>query len=293
MITSKDYEKMKRTSAIVNAKILSLLTESPILFIGYSLTDKNIQSLLTDLAENMPFFVEDAAQRISVVQYEAGKKDVTESMRDTDYGVHYTQLSTDNYGEIYSAISKIDQGFSPLEISKYQKAFKQIIDVKGQKGELKQVLTSFVDLEKLPQELKNKNLVVAFGDNRYLYKFPDYADYIKSYFSDGDSMPQEIAIKFILTVSPQSTLPVSKYLKQGMSLTEETKEKINKRLEKFKSLKSLQDTVNVPRTAEDTLKTYVDKDAVEILEMEDDLKLRVKLAYFIKNIESIDGEVAY
>lgn len=289
MITSKDYETMERTSAIVNAKILSLLTESPILFLGYSLTDKNIQSLLTDLANNMPFEIEEAAKRIGVVQYEPNRTEIIESMRDTDYGVYYTQLSTDNFSEIYDAVGSIDQGISPLEISKYQKAFKQIIDVKGQEGELDQVLTTFVDLEKLPQELKNKNLVVAFGDNKYLYRFPDYVDYIKSYFST-ELMPTEIAIKFITSVSPQSTLPISKYLQLGMNLSEEIKKKINQRLERFRSLESLQKTVQLPKVSEDKLKTYFGKSAVEILNMEDEIKASTKLAYFIKHIEQINAK---
>lgn len=171
VITASDYKNLKRTSAIVNAKILSKLTESPILFLGYSLTDENIRCLLKDLADNMPFSIEDAAKRIGVVNYKRGQSKVSEVICDT-FGVHYTQLSTDNYSEIYEKVAEIDQGISPSEIAKYQAAFRKIIDIKGKKGELKNVLTSFVNLDKLPDELKKRNLVVAFGDNRYLYKYP-------------------------------------------------------------------------------------------------------------------------
>ena len=211
VITASDYKNLKRTSAIVNAKILSKLTESPILFLGYSLTDENIRCLLKDLADNMPFSIEDAARRIGVVDYKRGQSKVNEIIRDS-FGVHYTQLSTDNYSEIYEKVAEIDQGVSPSEIAKYQAAFRKIIDIKGKKGELKNVLTSFVNLDKLPDELKKRNLVVAFGDNRYLYKYPSYADYVKSYFLEEDDMPLEIAIKFITNLSPQSALPISKYL---------------------------------------------------------------------------------
>lgn len=295
MITSADYEKMQRTSAIVNAKILSLLTESPILFIGYSLTDKNIQSLLTDLAENMPYPIEEAAKRIGVVQYEKGQTKVIETMRDTDYGVHYTQLSTDNFIDVYNAVSKIDQGFSPMEISKYQNAFKKIIDTKGQSGELKQVLTSFVDLENLPQELKKKKLVVALGDERYLYKFPDYVDYIKSYFLEENPMPRIIAIKFITSMSVQSPLPISKYLNDDMDLSSDVREKLNTRLSRFATLKSIQEKVKVPKATEDKLNRYSEKSAVEIFKMKGDIKATVKLAFFIKHIEEIkvDALVKY
>ncbi len=118
VITSSDYQKLDRTSAIVNAKILSQLTESPILFLGYSLTDENIRSLLKDLSDNMPFSIEDAAGRIGVVNYEKGLNNINEVMHE-DFGVHYTKISTDNYIDIYKKVAKIDQGISPNEIAKY------------------------------------------------------------------------------------------------------------------------------------------------------------------------------
>ncbi len=291
IITGEDYGKIERTSAIVNAKILSYLTEAPILFIGYSLTDENVQSLLKDLADNMPFSIERAAKRIGVVQYVKDKQDVDESLRETAFGVYYTELATDNYSKIYSAVSAVDQGISPAEISKYQNAFRQIIDVRGQKGELKQVLTSFVNLDKLPQELKNKNLVVALGDNRYLYKYPDYVDYVKSYFLNGDNMPEEIALGFILGMSPQSTLPVSKYVCGGhLKINDEQKKKLNKRLGKFNDLKALQENVSVSKKALKVLKKYGDMSPEAILEKNDGIKSRVKLDYFIQHINSIDAK---
>lgn len=45
--------------------------------------------------------------------------------------VHYTNISTDNYSEVYKKIAKIDQGVSPIEISKYQDMIKQIIVTRG------------------------------------------------------------------------------------------------------------------------------------------------------------------
>lgn len=289
MITSDDYETMKRTSAIVNAKILSLLTEAPILFIGYSLTDQNIQSLLTDLAENMPFPIAEAAKRIGVVKYEPGKTEVSEILARTSYGVHYTEITTDNFEQIYRSVTKIDQGYSPLEISKYQNAIKQIIYEKGKTGELKQVLTSLIDLDRLPQEMKNQNVVVAFGNEKHLYKIPEYADYVKSYFLTDNDMPQEIALKFIMSMSPLSPLPIAKYLKHIGELKLSDREKFEKRIEKFASLQDIQSKVNVPKATEMQLREY-DMSAIDILNHKDDIKARIKIAYFVKNIETIDAK---
>ncbi|MCH3983549.1 MAG: SIR2 family protein [Lactobacillus delbrueckii] len=293
VITSSDYQKLDRTSAIVNAKILSQLTESPILFLGYSLTDENIRSLLKDLSDNMPFSIEDAAGRIGVVNYEKGLNNINEVMHE-DFGVHYTKISTDNYIDIYKKVAKIDQGISPNEIAKYQNAFRQIIDTKGKEGQLKHVFTSFVDLNKLPETLKNKNLVVAFGDNRYLYKYPDYVDYIKSYFLEKDGMPIEIAIKFIMKQPTTSTLPVSRYLSQlgkGVTLSNQEKDKINKRLGDFGSIGDLKIGC-VSNKYNNILKKMDFNNPQELFNNKFNNKI-IKLKYFAAHIGDFSKETAF
>lgn len=294
VITSKDYENMERASAIVNAKILSQLTLSPIIFFGYSLTDQNIRSLLEDLSNNIPFSIEKAAKRIGVVDYQKGCESIEETMVDTQYGVHYTKLSTDNFEKIYNSIAKINQGISPLEISKYKNAFRQIIDTKGKQGELKQVLTSFVDLDRLPEELKSKNLVVALGDDRFIYKYPTYVDYIKDYFLKG-KMPIEIAVRFIVNVSTKSTLPVSKYVvkikNENIILKEKDKDKINTRLGVFPSLKSLK-VKSIPKKHQSALKKMNFDDIEKILVGDDKINIYTKLSYFSLHIKDYSQETA-
>lgn len=288
VITSKDYKKLERTSAIVNAKILSQLTVSPIIFFGYSMTDQNIQMLLKDLAINMPFSIDKASKRIGVIDYQEGNQEIKETIADTSYGVYYTKLSTDNFKKIYDNIAKVNQGFSPYEINRYQDAFRQIIDTKGKQGKLKQVLTTFVDLNKLPKELESKNLVVAFGDSRFIYKYPTYADYVKDYFLEKETMPLEIALRFILKTTPKSTLPVSKYVikvkKGNVTLNERDKEKLNNRLKSFPSLKSLriQDT---PKKYKGALEKLDFKDIDNILDKNSEIKSYTKINYFSLHIK--------
>jgi len=287
VITSKDYEQLKRTSSIVNAKILSQLTVSPIIFFGYSLTDQNVQILLKDLANNMPFPINKAAKRIGVVDYQKGNQEITETIAETSYGVYYTKLSTDNFKKIYDNIAKVNQGFSPYEINRYQDAFRQIIDTRGRQGKLKQVLTSFVELNQLPEELERKNLVVAFGDSRFIYKYPTYADYVKDYFLEKENMPLEIALKFILKTTPKSTLPVSKYVAKVKSrnfiLNEKDKIKLNKRLSSYPSFESLR-IPNTPNKDQNALQKLDFKDAKNILNKNSEIKTYTKLNYFSSHI---------
>lgn len=253
VITEKNYKKNDKTSALVNAKILSSLIDSPIIFLGYSLTDANIRKLLNDFSSNLPDDLHLAANRIAVIEYKKNENLLNEETAEIqDLNIHYTKFKTDNYSEIYNAISSVNQGLSPYSISKYQKMFRQIIESKGQQGELDTVLTNFVDIDNLPSALKSKNLVIAFGDSRYIYKTPDYTDYIRAHFNPSDDFPVEIALNFISKYSAASTLPLTRFIKSangGFDINAIKKlpslvTKIKKRNARFPSLKSILDNIS-------------------------------------------------
>ncbi|MEY8513958.1 SIR2 family protein [Lactococcus taiwanensis] len=224
-ITENDYEKNESKLAIVNAKILSNLTEAPILFFGYSLTDENIRSLLSDYSENVSYELQEAAARIGVVEYKKGEQNINDVISSIpDLGMYYTKISTDNYKEIYDIVSEIEQGYLPSEIAKYEGLFRRIIRVKGQENKLQSVLASFVDISQTTSEdIKNKNIVVAFGDDTYIYKIPSYVDYIREYFNSTNEMPLEIALTFLTKQSMRTDIPFNKYLNRINELIENAK----------------------------------------------------------------------
>lgn len=49
VITEKDYDTFKRKRKILSAKLISLFTENPVIFMGYSIHDENIKDILTDI----------------------------------------------------------------------------------------------------------------------------------------------------------------------------------------------------------------------------------------------------
>ena len=100
-------------------------------------------------------------------------------------------------------------------------------------------------------------------------------------------MPEDIAIRFILNTSPQSTLPISKYLHKGMKLDEKDREKLNKRLDKFQSLSKLQESTPIPKMHLTRLDSELNQSdsAISFLNSKDGIKPKIKMAFLIHNIK--------
>lgn len=220
IITNSDYKGIEKTNTLVNAKILSKLTESPIVFIGYSLTDKNIKSLLSDLSANMPYSVEEAAKRIGVVAYSVDEQEIKESLNTMQYEnttIAFTELKTDNFALLYSELAKIKQGLSPNAIRKYQDAIRTLI-VSGSKNPDQPVLVSSVDIDKLPEELGDRPLAIAIASTDMIQTafglgIPDYVDYVRAYFLQSVAdFRLPLALDFINSKQSDEMLPVAKII---------------------------------------------------------------------------------
>lgn len=198
--------------------------------------------MLIDFSKNIPNQnINQSASRIGIVEYSAGEEDIIEYTSTVEnIGVYYTALKTDNYSKIYSQIAKIEQGISPSEISKYETLFRRIIQIKGEEKELETVISTFVDIKSLKdEEIRNKSLVVAFGDSKYIYKIPTYKDYIKSYFGLDNEMPIEIVLKYLSNRPLNTPIPIEKYRNQLDQITNQIafkkdKEKYLERIDFYK-----------------------------------------------------------
>lgn len=54
VITQKDFDEFTRKKKYLSAKLLTYFSEHPLLFVGYSATDSNIRSILSDIDECIP-----------------------------------------------------------------------------------------------------------------------------------------------------------------------------------------------------------------------------------------------
>ena len=243
IITKEDYEKFEKNSILISAKITTLLLDSPIIFLGYSLTDENVRRILRDLTASLSDKEKEMmSKRIILVEWERGKEDIEETLiNDQDLGCSITVIKTDNYKRVYGYLSAIDQGVLPSDIRKFNRVIKRIVVEKGQKGKLKNVLISPENLDVDLERINDSNLAIAIGDNRYLFRLPSMIDYLIDYIEDKKEQNIDNMLRFIGQHSGR--FPCRKYLTKenidGANIYDDEKDKLRDKLDKLEKISEI------------------------------------------------------
>ncbi|EPH9898221.1 TPA: SIR2 family protein [Providencia stuartii] len=243
IITKQDYDLYDSKSILISAKILSNMIKNPIMFMGYSLSDRNVRKLLSDFSSQLPS--EDgrvSAERIILIEFKENELEVIKKYTtDQQLKISYTSVETDNYKKIYDDILLVDEGLSPYEVLRYQRAIKNLILNEGEKGNLDTILVTPADLDQLEEAVKQgKNLVVALGDKKYVSTYIDENHYVNDYILEKNEISNKTAIKYLLDVNYTTRAPFSKLIKtcnfNKLELTRREIKKLNSRISKHGKL---------------------------------------------------------
>jgi hypothetical protein len=251
VITEEDYNMYNKNAILISAKIIAALVNSPIIFWGYSLTDINVQNLISDFASQLPY--EDSrksAQRIVIIDWEKGLETIEEEqISDYNLGWHYTTVRTDNYSSVYSELIKINQGLSPSHVRKYHQIIKHLVLDRGKKGSLDAVLLSPEELTGIEDKINSgKPIVLALGDKAHIYRMPNIISYMNDYIFNKQEIMTEVALRFIAKESHNSRIPFARHINNvnldRIDLTSEEKEKIRQRIDRHGSLETIIQSIN-------------------------------------------------
>lgn len=117
VLTSVDYERFNSQSPYLIAKLLTIFVENPIIFLGYSLQDANINSILRSVVQCLSkekmrlfsqriFFVEwigDGAQEDSVVQ-------ATLALSNVNLSLPVTHIKVNGFVSVFETLKNLEQG---------------------------------------------------------------------------------------------------------------------------------------------------------------------------------------
>jgi hypothetical protein len=107
VLTAEDYERFARRNAYLVAKLLTIFVEHPVIFLGYSMTDRNVQRILVDIARCLTDErIEALRDRLLFVQY---RQDAEPTMTSTvisaeGFAIPVQSIVVPDFTEVFSVL---------------------------------------------------------------------------------------------------------------------------------------------------------------------------------------------
>jgi hypothetical protein len=233
IINEGDYSSFDEKYELIRAQLLSLFIHNPIIFLGYNIGDENIKKILKTIFTYVPPNSE-LAERIRnnflLIEYERNSDNLEITEHDIDMEgfstVRINKIKTDNYIEIYKALSEIHLSISAMDIRKVQSIVKEIYSGGKSGGEIKVSITEDID------SLKNRDKILVFGSSKTIsYQYQTSSEMMVNYFKIIDESNNQI-----LTLIDKYSIQKNQYFPIfGFDL-------INKNIVQANKLKEYQDS---------------------------------------------------
>lgn len=158
VLTEADYKNFEERNNYLAAKLLTIFTEHPIIFIGYSLQDKNVNRIIRSITSCLTTDnIERLRDRLIFLNYSTEKTDVerTEFIVD-DIQIPLIKISTESFIPVFEVLASTKRKF-PAKI--LRKLKEHVYDlVKNNENHLEKLYVQDID-----EDTDFSNLEVVFG----------------------------------------------------------------------------------------------------------------------------------
>ncbi len=259
IITEEDYINFNQKSFLTTSKLLQILSNNPIIFIGYSLNDEDIKEIINNLLSCLDTQqIKSLEKNLLFINWEYHVRIIKESTSEFLFGnkrINIPTITTDNFTFLFNELSKFKATISPAEIRRYQSALIKMINSNSKKlsavftninidneniDDNQRYVSSIGLLPKSETKYTNKDII-----NNYLLekqKFPkgSVLNWTKSYFNYKSWVP----LYFYTNVEKETCLIKFKEHKKKQIDTLESKYKKIKTINKIEELESETKTPN-------------------------------------------------
>lgn len=230
VINSKDYEAFNSRNAYLAAKLLTVFVEHPIIFLGYSISDPNVQTILASITaclsqENLSLL----KKRLIFVEYSFEKLESPEiSTHSISFGddtsLEMTRIKLNDYLPLYSSLLSQKFQYNPKLLRQLKRDIYKLVATNEQVDRF--VIADIED----DNDLSNYEVVVGVGktvseeaNNGSGHSIPEaQALFHDIIFDDGDfdiKSLVENALPKLLNYHSHS-LPIHKYVSKYRELLE-------------------------------------------------------------------------
>lgn len=125
VITKADYDNYYEKNMYLNAKLLTLFLEYPIIFLGYSISDRNVINILSTIVKMLPREkVNELRSRMWFISKADDDKDIQESVRvnlEDGLYIDIEGFKLAHYDKLYMALNSLNNNRLPIKFLKFLK----------------------------------------------------------------------------------------------------------------------------------------------------------------------------
>ncbi|MGG1314567.1 SIR2 family protein [Cohnella laeviribosi] len=235
VLTEEDYKHFNDRNPYLAAKLLTIFIEHPVIFIGYSISDKNIQSILSSITacltnENI------GKLRDRLIFLERTKEGEEEQFFDAPMVINTTNLpitriKASSFTPVYKALAHYKRKYPAKVLRKMKNQIYELILNNDPRGQLHAV----VDLDRDDIDLNTMEFVIGVGITQQLsskgYESITPKELFEDIIFDNHLDPVQIVQKTIPQVlKTDGYIPIFKYVAESRIPFEQLDEKIQNRL---------------------------------------------------------------
>lgn len=223
ILTENDYDGFSKKNPYLAAKLITIFIEHPIVFLGYSISDSNIQDILKSivacldndnirkLQDNLIFveWVENSAFQTAIE-----RQDI---MMGNKVNLPVIKIRTHSFKEVYELLQYYERAIPANMLREYKKQFYEIVQSETPEKQLYVLPSDEID------QNKNIQVVYGFGAIKQFRSAVGYrgikpVELLRDVLSDKNewNAGQVLTEAFpqLTKSSPKAFLPIYKYLSQ-------------------------------------------------------------------------------
>lgn len=213
VLTSEDYKNLEETQPYLIAKIMTIFMEYPIIFLGYSISDRDIFNILSEigicLGQEQLDILKD---RFIFVEFADGNKIETSSFSfENGRRIEMTRIKTREFSPIYEAMLEVEAKYTPRVMRQLRKDIYEMVK-KNNGSSQRIVATGFEGIEQLREDDK---IIIGVGTNNNAARVIKAEEIYEDVILDNKFFNPEIVIEEYLPELLKTNsggLPMHKYL---------------------------------------------------------------------------------
>lgn len=215
VLTDADYKKFSERENYLAAKLLTIFLEYPVIFIGYSIQDTNIRSILASIARCVgQKSLERLENRLIFIKWTNGLTP-TVGKQILDFGgqsVPFTTIETGDFSPIYAALDKTEKLYDVKALRQLRGSIVSIVRKLDAKS---QVIVAGID-KTIDSLSDTDRIVIGFGqENSGLGKNLHLNDIYQDILFDDQRLPAKlVATEYLedMLKHNSNAVPIFKYL---------------------------------------------------------------------------------